>query len=156
MPLQSIKRLLRTEDSSVLLILRIGLALVILPHGLQKTVGWFGGFGFEGTMGFFTDTMGFPWVLGFAAILAESAGAVLLLAGAGTRLAAAAIGITMFVAMVTVHAEHGFFMNWFGNQGGEGMEFFLLAMALALGLIIGGGGRFSVDRVMMHDRGVII
>ena len=99
-------------------------------------------------MDFFTGTMELPYVLGLAAVAAESLGAVLLLVGLGTRLWAAMIGVTMLVAMVTVHLQHGFFMNWFGTQAGEGVEFFLLAIALAAALVIGGGGALSIDRRM--------
>lgn len=140
--------LIRTGDSIVPFVLRLGLGVVIVPHGLQKTFGWFGGFGFVGTMDFFTQGMGIPWVLGLAAILAESAGAILLLLGALTRPAALAIGTTMSVAMLTTHVQHGFFMNWFGEQSGEGVEFFVLAIALAAGLTMSGGGRLSVDRAL--------
>lgn len=137
-----------TRNSAVLLVLRLGLGLVILPHGLQKTLGWFGGFGFSGTMDFFTQTMGIPWIFGLAAVLSESVGATLLLFGAATRVAVAGIGITMLTAMLTSHVQNGFFMNWFGNQQGEGFEFFLLALALAAGLVLGGGGAMSVDRAL--------
>ena len=143
---------LRTSNSPALPVARLGLALVILPHGLQKTLGWFGGFGFSGTMDFFTDTMGIPYLLGLAAVTAESLGALLLLVGLGTRFWAAMIGVTMLVAMVTVHLQHGFFMNWFGTQAGEGAEFFLLAIALATALVIGGGGPLSVDRRITRGR----
>ena len=143
-----LRSLFVTTDSQAQLVLRIGLALVILPHGLQKVFGWFGGFGLYGTMEFFTDTMGLPWLLGLAAIGAESIGAVLVVIGAATRIAAASIGVTMTTAMLMVHAEHGFFMNWFGTQSGEGVEFFLLAIALATGLVLGGGGALSIDRVL--------
>ena len=139
-------RLLHTSNSAVLPVARVGLALVILPHGLQKTLGWFGGFGFGATMDFLTGTMGIPYMLGLAAVAAESLGAILLLIGLGTRLWAAMIGVTMLVAMVTVHLQHGFFMNWFGTQAGEGAEFFLLAIALSAALVIGGGGPLSLDR----------
>lgn len=142
-------KLLETNESRVLLVLRVGLGLVILPHGLQKTVGWFGGYGFDGTMEFFTATMGLPYVLGLAAVAAESLGAAMLIVGLATRLSALAVGITMLVAMLMVHAEHGFFMNWFGTQAGEGIEFFLLAIALAAGLVLGGGGRLSLDRLVV-------
>ncbi len=143
-----LRSLFVTTDSQAQLVLRIGLAFVILPHGLQKVFGWFGGFGLSGTMEFFTDTIGFPWLLGLAAIGAESIGAVLVMVGAATRIAAAAIGVTMTTAMLMVHAEHGFFMNWFGTQSGEGVEFFLLAIALAAGLVLGGGGALSIDGVL--------
>lgn len=136
----------RTHDAVAPLLLRLGLGGVILAHGLQKTFGWFGGFGFQGTMGYFTESMGIPWIFALAAILAESLGAVLLIAGLATRPAALAIGITMLVAMLTSHLQHGFFMNWFGGQEGEGYEFFLLALAMAATLCLEGGGRLSADR----------
>ncbi len=144
---------LDTPNSAALPVARIGLALVILPHGLQKALGWFGGFGFEGTMAFFTETMGIPYLLGLAAIATESLGALLLLLGLATRLSALMIGVTMLVAMLTVHLQHGFFMNWFGTQAGEGIEFFLLAIALSAALVIGGGGRLSLDRRLARTLG---
>jgi len=127
-------------------VLRIALAVVILPHGLQKLFGWFGGYGFVGTMNYFTDTLGIPYAFGLLAIAAEVLGALALLAGALTRIAASAVGTTLTVAMLMVHAEHGFFMNWFGNQQGEGIEYFLLAISIAGALVLTGGGWFSVDR----------
>ena len=99
-------------------------------------------------MGFFTETMGFPWILGLAAVLTESVGAGLLVAGAGTRLMAIAIGTTMVTAAVTSHLEYGFFMNWYGTQAGEGFEFHILAVALSAALVLGGGGRLSVDHLL--------
>lgn len=139
-------KLLVTNDSALLLFLRIVLALVILPHGLQKLLGWFGGFGFTGTMSYFTDTLGIPWIFGFAAILAETVGALLLLTGLLSRLAALSIGVVMVVATLIVHLPNGFFMNWFNNQAGEGFEFFLLAIAIAVVVVIAGGGAWSLDR----------
>ena len=144
-------RLLNTNDSGTLLLLRTVLALVILAHGLQKLFGWFGGFGFAGTMGYFTDTLGIPWIFGFAAILAETVGALLLFAGLLSRLAALSIGVVMIVATLTVHLSNGFFMNWFGTQAGEGFEFFLLATAMAAAVVVGGGGAWSVDRRLTRE-----
>ena len=140
-----IQRLLATDGGYAPLILRLGLGLVILPHGLQKTFGWFGGSGFTGSMQFFTETMGIPWIFAFAAVLVESLGALLLLLGLGTRINALLIGFTMLVAMWMVHLQHGFFMNWYGNQSGEGIEYFLLIFALAGALTLVGGGRLSLD-----------
>ena len=139
-----VQTLLATDRSSLLTVLRLALGLVILPHGLQKTIGWFGGYGFTGTMGFFTS-VGIPAFLGFLAIAAESAGAVALITGLGTRIAAFGIGVTMLVAS-QMHKANGFFMNWTGQQKGEGIEFHILAIAIAVALMIGGAGRFSVDR----------
>ena len=140
--------LLATDNSTVLTVLRIALGVVMLPHGLQKTMGWFGGYGFTGTMGGFTS-MGIPAVLAFLAIAAESAGAVALITGFTTRIAAFGIGATMLVAS-QMHKANGFFMNWSGQQKGEGFEYHILAIAIAVALMIGGAGRFSVDRTLSN------
>ena len=139
------ERLLSTNDSWAPLLLRLGLGLMLLPHGLQKAFGAFGGNGFDATQEFFTQSLGLPWILGFAAIFTESAGAFLLLLGFGTRIWALGIGILMLVAS-HYHLANGFFMNWFGNQKGEGIEFHLLSITMAAALFLLGGGRWSVDR----------
>ena len=139
-------RLLATEPRWTLLVLRLTLGLMILPHGLQKLFGWFGGYGFSGTMGYFTEMLGIPYVLGLLAIVAEVVGGLALLAGLVTRVATFGVGVTMIVAALMVHLPNGFFMNWSGNQAGEGIEFFLLALGIVVALILGGGGRFAVDR----------
>lgn len=141
-------RLLATEPRWTLLVLRLTLGLMIVPHGAQKLFGWFGGYGFSGTMAFFTETLGIPYALGLLAVLAEYFGGLALLAGLFTRVAAFGVGVTMMVAALTVHVEFGFFMNWFGNQNGEGIEFFLLAIGIAVALVGGGGGRWSADRTL--------
>lgn len=137
---------LTTERSLAATILRIALGLVILPHGLQKTIGAFGGYGFSATLDAFTG-MGIPALLAFLAIAAESAGAVALLAGFTTRIAAFGVGVTMLVAGF-MHRADGFFMNWSGKQTGEGFEFHILAVGIALALLVSGGGRFSIDRLL--------
>ena len=141
-------KLINTDDDMAGLILRIMLGVVFLPHGAQKVLGWFGGHGFSGTMDFFTGTLGIPAVFAFLAIMAESAGAVALILGFLTRIAAFGIGTVMTVAVFMVHLPYGFFMNWFGNQKGEGFEFHILAIAIALALIVKGGGKWSIDKLM--------
>jgi len=141
-----IRRLLSTSNDSAPLIARLALGGVMLPHGLQKTFGWFGGHGFEGTMGFFTGSMGIPWIFALLAIAAESLGALGLIFGLGSRVAALGVAGVMAVAIQSVHAQHGFFMNWSGSQAGEGFEYHLLALGLALIVIVAGGGRLSLDR----------
>jgi putative oxidoreductase len=136
--------LVATGDSFAPLFLRLSLGIMILPHGLQKTLGWFGGYGFNGTMGYLTNTVGAPWIFALLAILAESVGGLMLLAGVGTRIAALGVGGVMLVA-ATMHWSNGFFMNWFGNQKGEGVEFHLLALGIVAALLVLGGGRWSVD-----------
>src|SRR5690606_33971382 len=104
--------LLETQNSVGPLILRIALAVAIFPHGAQKLLGWFGGNGFEGTMGYFTS-QGIPWIFAFLAIIAEFFGAIGLFTGILTRIAAFGIGVTMLVAASTT-IGNGFFMNWSG------------------------------------------
>jgi len=139
--------LFATDGTIVPLVLRLTLAVVMFPHGAQKALGWFGGHGFKGTMGFFTKS-GIPAPLAFLAIVAEFLGSLGLLLGLLTRLAAFAIACVMVVAIFRVHTEHGFFMNWSGNQKGEGFEFHLLAIGLALALMLGGAGRWSLDALI--------
>lgn len=136
--------LVATGDSIAATVLRLALGIMILPHGLQKTLGWFGGYGFKGTMGYLTGTVGAPWVFALLAILAESVGAVMLLAGFGTRVAALGLGGVMVVAALQ-HRANGFFMNWTGAQKGEGIEFHLLALGMVVALLLLGGGKWSVD-----------
>jgi putative oxidoreductase len=141
-----------TSDSKALAFQRAILALVIGAHGVQKAFGWFGGFGFEGTMRFFTDTLHVPAALGLLVILGETLGAVGLVLGAGTRVAAGGVTATMIGAVAMVHWRFGFFMNWGGSQGGEGFELHLLALGLSLPLVLLGGGAWSVDRVVAARR----
>jgi putative oxidoreductase len=141
-------RLFTTERDRTLLFQRIVLGLVMFPHGAQKLLGWFGGFGYSGTMGFFTDTMHIPAPIAFLIIIAESIGAIGLVLGAGTRIAALGIVAVMLGAVFTTHTQVGFFMNWLGAQKGEGFEYHLLALALALPLVIRGGGLLSVDAAL--------
>ena len=144
-------KLIQTDDDSAGLILRVLLGIVFFPHGAQKLLGWFGGHGFSGTMGFFTENMGIPVIFAFLAIMAESLGSIALLTGFMTRIAALGIGTVMGVAVLMVHLPNGFFMNWFGNQKGEGFEFHLLAIAIAIALIIKGGGKWSIDRLLSKE-----
>ena len=139
--------LLTTTDTANTssLFVRTVVALVILPHGLQKLVGSFGGYGFNGTMDYFTNDVGMPWIFGFLVILLETFGMVLLLAGLLSRLVAGSL-IVVMIGAAYQHRQNGFFMNWFGNQAGEGVEFFILAVSLSLLIVVQGAGKWSVDR----------
>lgn len=141
-------RLLASEDTISLTVLRIFLGLVIFPHGAQKVFGWFGGHGFSGTMDMFTHVMGIPYIFALAAILAEFFGPLLLAAGLLTRLAALVVGTDIAVAAMLVHLPHGFFMNWGGKQAGEGFEYHILVVGMSLALVIAGGGKWSLDRLI--------
>ena len=142
------KVLFQTDQSWVGLILRLTLGLVMFPHGAQKLLGWYGGFGFSGTMGFFTETMHLPWLIAFLVIIGESFGSVALLLGLLARFTAASLAVIMVGAIVTTHLPHGFFMNWFGKQAGEGYEYHLLVIGIGLALLITGAGKWSVDRLI--------
>jgi len=147
-----LKKLLNTENDVAVMVIRVLLGLVFFPHGMQKLFGWFGGPGFSGMMGMFTDKMGIPVVFAFLAIMAEGLGALGLITGLLTRVAAFGIAVNMAVAVYMLHWQHGFFMNWFGNQKGEGYEYHLLVIAMAVALMIKGGGAFSVDRVLSEKK----
>ena len=141
-------RLFKTEDDLTLTVLRIVLGVVFFAHGAQKMLGWFGGYGFSGTMGFFTQKMGIPTPLAFLAIAAEFFGSLGLLFGLFTRIAALGVATDMIVAIFTVHLQNGLFMNWGGNQKGEGFEYHLLAIALAIAVVVKGAGALSLDRLL--------
>ncbi len=143
-----VKKFFQTNDDTALLILRVLLGIVFFPHGMQKLFGWFGGYGFSGTFGFFTGSMHVPAILAFLAIIAEGLGCLGLITGFLTRLSALGIGVNMVVAILTIHYKFGFFMNWDGKQAGEGIEYHLLVIAIALALIIRGGGKWSVDKAI--------
>src|SRR3981189_1614095 len=115
-----IRRRFATDDGTATAILRLVLGVVFLAHGAQKMLGWFGGFGFSGTMGFFTGPMHIPALFAFLAIAAEFFGGLGLILGFLTRIAAFGIAATMLVAIAFVHGPFGFFMNWAGTQGGGG------------------------------------
>ena len=132
----------------MLTVARVVLGVAFLVHGGQKLFGWFGGHGLSATVKTFTDQMGIPAPLTYLAIAAEFFGGIGLIVGLMTRVAAFGIAITMVVAMLKVHLRFGFLMNWFGNKPGHGIEYHLLAIALALVLIVHGAGAFSLDRAL--------
>lgn len=143
------EKIFKTSDSFAPLFIRLMLGLVVFPHGAQKLFAWFGGYGFSGTMSYFTDTMGLPWLIAFLVILLEAIGALTLIAGLATRLVAVSYLFLALGIVFTSHLENGFFMNWYGNQPGEGYEYFLLWIGMALSLILTGAGKHSVDRGLL-------
>jgi putative oxidoreductase len=142
-----LKRLLQTTNDPVFTIVRLMLGLVFFAHGAQKMLGWFGGYGFSGTLSAFS-TSGMPIPLALFVILTEFFGSVTLICGAFARVASGAIALLMVGAIAMVHAHFGFYMNWFGQQKGEGFEYHLLAIGLAVAVLVRGAGSFSIDGLL--------
>ena len=147
-----LRDLLRTEASYSQTLLRVTLGAVMFPHGAQHALGWFGGYGFGGTFGWMTETLGFPAPLAALAIVTELVGSIALVLGLGGRVAALGIAGLM-VGAASTHVPNGFFMNWFGTlpAGVEGFEYHLLALVIAIAVVVRGSGALSLDRVLMRD-----
>jgi putative oxidoreductase len=135
-----------TRPNWTSLILRLTLAVVIFPHGAQKALGMYGGYGWSGTMQYFTGVVGLPSVLAAVVILIEFLAPFALVAGLFTRGAAVGLIAIMLGAIEKVHYQNGFFMNWYGKAPGEGFEYHLLVIGMAFALVIAGAGCFSLDR----------
>lgn len=150
--MKALQLILNTNSSAGPLVARLVLGLVMFPHGAQKVFGWFGGHGFAGTIQFFTGTLHIPALFAFLAIAAEFAGALGLVAGLLSRVAAFGVASVMVVA-ISMHTANGFFMNWAGNQKGEGFEYHLLAIGLALVVMIQGAGKASLDGLIVSRIG---
>ena len=137
----------KTSNSPAQLFIRLALAVVMFPHGAQKVFGWFGGPGFAKTLQTFSG-MGFPAWSTVLLTITETLGPLFLAFGLLTRLWALAIGTSITICMSLYHVQHGFFMNWFGKQQGEGIEYHILVIGIALALVVSGGGMLSVDRYL--------
>jgi putative oxidoreductase len=144
------RSVLRTSNSIPLGLVRLALGVVMFPHGCQKMLGWFGGAGFTATMAGFGHRFGAP--LAFLAICAEFFGGLGLILGFVSRIAAFGVLCNMVVAIATSNYRFGFFANWSGKQKGEGIEYHILAIAMALAVIIGGGGAFSIDGLIVRAK----
>ena len=137
------------------LIARLAIGITILPHGAQKLLGWFEGYGFNGTMGFLTAGGGLPYIFALLVILIEFFGSLFLIFGFLTRVSAFGI-IALFIGVVfTSHINNGFFMNWGMEAGkGEGLEYFILLFGLAVISLIAGGGKASVDAAILKTKNI--
>lgn len=142
------KKLLATNNNIAITVVRGVLGIVLFPHGAQKLLGWFGGYGFSGTMGFLTGAAHLPYILALLVILIEFFGALLLIFGFATRIAALGVFVLFAGIIFTSHTDNGFFMNWGGNQKGEGFEYHLLVLGMSLAVLINGAGRFSADKAI--------
>lgn len=143
-----LKKLMQTDEDVGMLIVRLTLGLVMFHHGAQKMLGWFGGNGFAATLQFFTSQLSLPPAVALLVILAEFFGSIALISGFLGRVGAFGILCVMLGAIFMVHLPNGFFMNWYGNQKGEGYEYHLLAIGMALAVLVKGSGSLSVDRSM--------
>jgi putative oxidoreductase len=139
-----------TTDDPAALVLRVALGLVMFPHGAQKLLGWFGGYGFAGTVGGFAS-MHIPPAVTVLVIAIEFLGSIALIAGVLGRAAALGVIAVMAGAVSMVHLPNGFFMNWSGQQAGEGFEYHLLVIAMAVAVMIRGSGALSVDRALSRN-----
>jgi len=146
-----LRNLLRTPDDRVIAFLRVALAIVVWPHGAQKMLGWFGGFGPSGTLGFLTQQMHIPAPIAMLVFVGEFFAPMALFFGFLGRLSALAIAIDFTVVLLKVHIHNGFFMNWGGQQKGEGSEFFILVIAMAIALVVRGSGAWSIDRTLVRE-----
>ncbi|MFT3794296.1 DoxX family protein [Flavobacterium sp.] len=129
-------------------ITRVTAGIVLFPHGAQKLLGWFGGYGFSGSMDYLTGTVQLPWLIAFVVIAIEFFGALALILGFASRIWAALSIVLMLGIIFTTHGHNGFFMNWFGNQAGEGFEYHLLFIGLAMATLVNGSGKFSIDSAL--------
>jgi len=143
-----VKTFLTTNPNIGFSITRLTLGLVIFPHGAQKFVGLFGGYGYSSTMDFFTTQMGLPAIIAFSIIMIEFFGSISLILGFISRFWALSLAVMFMGIIFTTQLEHGFFMNWFGNQSGEGYEYSLLVIGLALTIVVNGSGKWSVDNLI--------
>jgi putative oxidoreductase len=150
------RKLISTDNDSATAILRVVLGVIFFAHGAQKMLGWFGGYGFTGTMGFFTGVLHIPAPFAFLAICAEFFGGMGLIFGFLTRIAALGIFGEMLFVVATIHRHFGFFMNWTGTQKGEGYEYHLLILATTVFLMIRGAGAASIDRLLSSPAKTIV
>lgn len=143
------KKIIATNPGNrAALIARLAIAITIFPHGAQKLLGVFGGYGFSGTMGFLTTQAGLPYVFALLVILIEFFGPLFLLSGFLTRITAFGLLVQFIGVVFKSHIQNGFFMNWTGQQKGEGIEYFILLAGLSIILLITGGGAASIDAVL--------
>jgi putative oxidoreductase len=145
--------LLGTDGDWVIAIVRIVLGVVFFAHGAQMTLGWFGGAGLQSTVRLFREQLQIPASLAVLAVAAEFLGGLGLIVGLLSRVAALGIAVVMCVALFAVHRKFGFFMNWYGEKQGHGIEYHILVLALATVVIFKGGGALSLDQALSRHLG---
>lgn len=146
------KKLITTHPNLGFSIARLTLGLVIFPHGAQKLLGLFGGYGYQSTMESLTTQMGLPSIVAFSVIMIEFFGSFSLVLGLFSRFWAISLAGMFTGIIITTQLEHGFFMNWYGNQAGEGCEYSLLVIGLALTVLVNGSGKWSIDSIISKNK----
>ncbi len=144
------REIFQTDNTTGFMFLRLSLGIVMFFHGSQKLLGWFGGPGYEKTVEIFTTNYSFPAAIAILIIVTEFIGSIGLFVGLFTRVAAMAIAVNIGVCAFINHLQHGFFMNWFGKQAGEGYEYHILVLGICFALIVKGAGALSFDRLFSH------
>ncbi|MEO1022886.1 MAG: DoxX family protein [Bacteroidota bacterium] len=147
--MQSLKTIvLKTDPTLSYTVLRVTLGLVLMIHGVEKV-----GAGYQPFIEFFTGYLNMPIFLGWMTIFIEIVGSALLILGLGTRIQALSM-FGLFVGMIAfVHWDYGFLMNWSAQleAGQEGFEYHILVLSMCSGLVVGGGGKFSVDAILFEN-----
>jgi putative oxidoreductase len=141
-------QILATDSSWVPTLARLILGIIFFAHGSQKMFGWFGGAGLKQTLRTLKEFIGLPTIIALAVVGTEFLGSVALILGFLARLSALGIAVNMLAAILMVHGKYGLFMNWFGDRKGHGIEYHLLAIALAIVIIAQGAGAFSLDGLL--------
>jgi putative oxidoreductase len=139
------KHIFKTNYDWTGLVTRFTLAIIMIPHTIQHTLGGLGGYGYTNLMGYFTETLHIPWIFAFLVIAIEVVTPLLLIIGFASRISAVLLIVLMIGIILTSHIQFGFFMNFLGNQKGEGYEYHLLYIGLSIVLLLNGSGKYSVD-----------
>jgi putative oxidoreductase len=144
MNIATIKQVLTSDNNASALPLRLIAGIIFTAHGAQKLFAWFGGYGLEGT-GQWMESIGLApgYLMAMMAGSAEFFGGLLLILGLLTRPTALVLSITMLVAIFSTHFANGLFMS------NNGYEFALALFAITAALMFQGGGKLSLDRVLV-------
>ena len=143
-----IKALLQTDSDYVYTFLRIIAGIIVFPYGMQKLFGWcsapvFGPPGIKASLEQLKASK-VPKFIAWLVIIGQSFGSIALIAGLLSRIAAAGLFI-IFIGALIVHLPDGWTQNWFGSKRGEGIEYFVLLLAVLMVIVLKGSGALSMD-----------